>query len=324
MIKVGIIGGSGYTGGELIRILVNHPKAEIDFVYSTTKSGKSVTEAHEDLLGTTDLKFTDNINPEVDVLFLCLGHGNSTSFLDKHQFADHTKIIDLSNDFRLQKDATHNGRTFVYGLPELQKEAIANAKNIANPGCFATGIQLALLPLAKEKLLSDDIHINAITGSTGAGVSPSATSHFSWRNNNISWYKPFTHQHLGEINQSIEQLQNSQPNIFMLPQRGNFTKGIFVTSYMKFENSLEETWNLYKDYYVTDPFTHISNKEVHLKQVINTNHCFIHLHKHEDVLLITSVIDNLIKGASGQAVQNMNLLFGFEESDGLKLKGSYF
>ncbi|MCM5662901.1 N-acetyl-gamma-glutamyl-phosphate reductase [Galbibacter mesophilus] len=324
MIKAGIIGGSGYTGGELIRILTHHPHAEIDFVFSTTRAGKSIVETHEDLLGSTDLKFTGTINPDVDVLFLCLGHGNSKAFLDEHTFSENTKIIDLSNDFRLKKDATYNGREFVYGLPELQKEAISEAKNIANPGCFATAIQLALLPLAKNKLLNNDIHINAITGSTGAGVSPSATSHFSWRNNNISWYKPFTHQHLGEINQSIESLQNQQPTIFMLPQRGNFTKGIFVTSYLKFENSLEETWNLFKDFYVRDPFTHVSEKEIHLKQVVNTNHCFIHLHKHEGVLLITSAIDNLIKGASGQAVQNMNLLFGFNESDGLNLKGSYF
>ena len=324
MIKAGIIGGSGYTGGELIRILINHPQAEIDFVYSTTRAEKPVTDAHEDLLGATDLKFTGTINPKVDVLFLCLGHGNSKAFLDTHTFSDNTKVIDLSNDFRLKNDATYNGRKFVYGLPELQKEAIKNANSIANPGCFATAIQLALLPLAKNNLLTEDIHINAVTGSTGAGVSPSATSHFSWRNNNISWYKPFTHQHLGEINQSIVSLQDNQPNIFMLPQRGNFTKGIFVTSYLKFENSLEETWNLYEDFYVIDPFTHLSEKEVHLKQVINTNNCFIHLHKHEDVLLITSVIDNLIKGASGQAVQNMNLLFGFNESDGLNLKGSYF
>ncbi|MEL4308392.1 N-acetyl-gamma-glutamyl-phosphate reductase [Joostella sp. CR20] len=324
MIKVGIIGGSGYTGGELIRILINHPHATIDFVYSTTRAGQPVTDTHEDLLGATDLKFSGAINPKVDVVFLCLGHGNSKTFLDEHTFSANTKVIDLSNDFRLKKDATYNGRNFVYGLPELQKEAIKDAQNIANPGCFATAIQLALLPLAKNNLLATDIHINAITGSTGAGVSPSATSHFSWRNNNISWYKPFTHQHLGEINQSIVSLQDNQPNIFMLPQRGNFTKGIFVTSYLKFENSLEETWNLYEDFYVIDPFTHVSKKEVHLKQVVNTNNCFIHLHKHEDVLLITSVIDNLIKGASGQAVQNMNLLFGFNESDGLNLKGSYF
>ncbi|MDG3582168.1 N-acetyl-gamma-glutamyl-phosphate reductase [Galbibacter pacificus] len=324
MIKAGIIGGSGYTGGELIRILINHPHAGIDFVYSTTRAGKPIAETHEDLVGSCSLKFTDTINPEVDVLFLCLGHGNSIAFLDEYSFSAKTKVIDLSNDFRLDKDSNYKKREFVYGLPELQKEKIKNAQNIANPGCFATAIQLALLPLAKKGLLAANIHINAITGSTGAGVSPSATSHFSWRNNNISWYKPFTHQHLGEINQSIVSLQNNQPNIFMLPQRGNFTKGIFVTSYMKFENSLEETWNLYKDFYVKDPFTHLSTKEVHLKQVINTNNCFIHLHKHEDVLLITSVIDNLIKGASGQAVQNMNLLFGFDECDGLKLKGSYF
>lgn len=324
MIKAGIIGGSGYTGGELIRILINHPEVEIDFVYSTTKVGQLIAHTHEDLLGSCDLCFSGSINPDVNVLFLCLGHGNSKKFLDTHQFSAHTKIIDLSNDFRLTPDMTYGGRTFEYGLPELQKEKIKTADHIANPGCFATAIQLGLLPLANEGLLTEDIHINATTGSTGAGVVPSSTTHFSWRNDNLSWYKPFTHQHLGEINQSIVSLQSNQPNIFLLPQRGAFAKGIFVTSYMKFENSLEETWNLYQDYYVKEPFTHVSTKEVHLKQVINTNHCFIHLHRHNDVLLITSIIDNLIKGASGQAVQNMNLLFGFTESDGLNLKGSYF
>lgn len=324
MITAGIIGGSGYTGGELIRILLQHPMVTIDFVYSTTKAGQPIVHTHEDLLGSCDLKFSDSINDAVDVLFLCLGHGNSKKFLEDYQFSSKTKIIDLSNDFRLEADRSFGGRTFEYGLPELQKETITKAQHIANPGCFATAIQLGLLPLAKEGLLKDSIHINATTGSTGAGVVPSPTTHFSWRNDNLSWYKPFTHQHLGEINQSIESLQNNQPDIFLLPQRGDFAKGIFVTSYMKFENSLEETWNLYQDYYVIHPFTHVSTKEVHLKQVINTNHCFIHLHKHKDVLLVTSVIDNLIKGASGQAVQNMNLLFGFTESDGLNLKGSYF
>lgn len=324
MIKAGIIGGSGYTGGELIRILLNHPKVEIDFIYSTTKVDQLVAHTHEDLLGSCDLKFSGTINDSIDVLFLCLGHGNSKKFLDAHQFSAKTKIIDLSNDFRLTPDKTYGGRTFEYGLPELQKEKIKKAQHIANPGCFATAIQLGLLPLAKEGLLKDSIHINATTGSTGAGVVPSPTTHFSWRNDNLSWYKPFTHQHLGEINQSIVNLQNNQPDIFLLPQRGDFAKGIFVTSYMKFENSLEETWNLYQDYYVIEPFTHVSTKEVHLKQVINTNHCFIHLHKHNDILLVTSIVDNLIKGASGQAVQNMNLLFGFTESDGLNLKGSYF
>jgi len=324
MIKAGIIGGSGYTGGELIRLLLNHPKVEIDFIYSTTKADQPVVHTHEDLLGSCDLKFVGSINAEVDVLFLCLGHGNSKKFLDANAFSAKTKIIDLSNDFRLTPDKTYGGRTFEYGLPELQKETIKNAQHIANPGCFATAIQLGLLPLAKAGLLTESIHTNATTGSTGAGVVPSATTHFSWRNDNLSWYKPFTHQHLGEINQSIVSLQHSQPNIFLLPQRGDFAKGIFVTSYMKFEKGLEETWNLFQDYYVREPFTHVSTKEVHLKQVINTNHCFIHLHKHNDVLLITSIVDNLIKGASGQAVQNMNLLFGFTETDGLNLKGSYF
>ncbi|TRZ42546.1 N-acetyl-gamma-glutamyl-phosphate reductase [Robertkochia solimangrovi] len=324
MIRAGIIGGSGYTGGELIRILLNHPKAEIGFVYSTTRAGSPISATHEDLYGQCDLTFTDTIDPEIDVLFLCLGHGNSGKFLAAHNFSDKTKIIDLSNDFRLNADAEFGGRKFVYGLPELQKEAIMEADAIANPGCFATAIQLALLPLAAEGLIGSDMHVNATTGSTGAGVVPSATSHFSWRNNNFSWYKPFTHQHLGEINQSLSSLQQELPKMYFLPQRGDFTRGIFATAYVKNVLKPEETWNLYEKYYVSHPFVHVSEKEIHLKQVVNTNNCFIHLHVHDDVLLITSIIDNLVKGASGQAVQNMNLLFGLDEVTGLNLKGSYF
>ena len=324
MIKVGIIGGSGYTGGELIRLLINHPKAEIDFVYSTTKAGLPVVDAHEDLLGQTDLKFKGLINPNVDVLFLCLGHGNSKSFINENSFSEKTRIIDLSNDFRLNNDAIFEDKEFVYGLPELQKEKIINAKHIANPGCFATAIQLALLPLANAELLKGEVHVNAITGSTGAGIKPSATTHFSWRNNNASWYKPFTHQHLGEINESIELLQKSKANVYFLPNRGNFPRGILATCYTKFEGSLEEAMKLYTSFYNDAPFTHISEKEIHLKQVVNTNNCHIHLHKHNDVLLITSAIDNLLKGASGQAIQNMNLIFGLNETEGLNLKASYF
>lgn len=324
MIKAGIIGGSGYTGGELIRILLHHPEAEIDFVYSTTRAGKTVVTAHPDLLGSTEMEFTGSINPDVDVVFLCLGHGNSSKFLKENHFSNTTMIIDLSNDFRLKEDAVFEGMKFVYGLPELKKSEIQKADYIANPGCFATTIQLGLLPLAKAGLLTNDVHINAVTGSTGAGVSPSATSHFSWRNNNVSWYKPFTHQHLGEINESLKSLQADLGELFLLPNRGNFTRGILATAYTKFEGSEEEAIRLYKDFYSDAVFTHISEEPIHLKQVVNTNNCHIHLHKHEDILLITSVTDNLLKGASGQAVQNMNLMFGFEESEGLQLKAGVF
>ncbi|WP_400070696.1 N-acetyl-gamma-glutamyl-phosphate reductase [Zobellia russellii] len=324
MIKVGIIGGSGYTGGELIRILLHHPEAEIDFVYSTTRAGKKITTAHADLLGTTDMEFTGTINPNVAVVFLCLGHGNSSKFLQENEFSKDTKIIDLSNDFRLQADAVFEGRKFVYGLPELKKEEIKKADYIANPGCFATAIQLGLLPLAKANKLGQAVHINAVTGSTGAGVSPSATSHFSWRNNNVSWYKPFTHQHLGEINESLKSLQADSGELFFLPNRGNFTRGILATAYTEYDGTLEEAIDLYKDFYADAQFTQVAEEPIHLKQIVNTNQCHIHLHKHENTLLITSAIDNLLKGASGQAVQNMNLIFGFEEGTGLNLKAGVF
>jgi N-acetyl-gamma-glutamyl-phosphate reductase len=324
MIKTGIIGGSGYTGGELIRILLNHPEADIDFIYSTTRAGKLVSSAHQDLLGLTDLKFTGGVNPKVDLVFLCLGHGNSTKFLKENNFAANTRIIDLSNDFRLQKDNTLSKKVFIYGLPELNREEIKKSENIANPGCFATAIQLALLPLAKAELLPNDVHINAVTGSTGAGVGLSSTSHFSWRNNNVSWYKPFTHQHLGEIGESLDSFGNPIGKLFFLPNRGNFTRGILATAYTKFDGSLDEAKKIYSTFYSNAVFTHISEEPIHLKQVVNTNHCHIHLHKHEDQLLITSAIDNLIKGASGQAVQNMNLMFGFDESLGLRLKAGVF
>ena len=303
---------------------MNHPAAEIDFVYSTTRAGKKVTTAHPDLLGTTDLEFTGNVNLNVNVVFLCLGHGNSTAFLKEHSFSTDTIIIDLSNDFRLVADANFDGKQFVYGLPELNKSEIENAKYIANPGCFATAIQLALLPLAKAKLLENEVHINAVTGSTGAGVSPSATSHFSWRNNNVSWYKPFTHQHLGEINESLHSFQENTGNLFFMPNRGNFTRGILATSYTKFDGDLSEAKVLYQDFYKDAVFTQISDEPINLKQVVNTNQCHIHLHKHDDLLLVTSAIDNLLKGASGQAVQNMNLILGLEENLGLNLKAGVF
>ncbi|WP_127018648.1 N-acetyl-gamma-glutamyl-phosphate reductase [Flagellimonas beolgyonensis] len=324
MIKAGIIGGSGYTGGELIRILLNHPNTEIDFVYSTTRAGKPIASAHQDLLGLTDLKFSGEVNPNVDVVFLCLGHGNSTAFLNEHPFSNSTKVIDLSNDFRLQADSTFNGKRFIYGLPELNKSSIQSAEAIANPGCFATAIQLALLPLAKAGLLNNEVHINAVTGSTGAGVGLSPSSHFSWRNNNVSWYKPFTHQHLGEIGESLESYGNTVGKLLFLPNRGNFTRGILATAYTQFDGSLEEAKQLFTDFYKDAVFTHLSEEEIHLKQVVNTNQCHIHLHKHEDLLLVTSAIDNLLKGASGQAVQNMNLMFGFPETEGLLLKAGVF
>lgn len=324
MIKAGIIGGSGYTGGELVRILLNHPKTEIDFVYSTTRAGKKVSTAHPDLLGSTEMKFTGDVNLNVDVVFLCLGHGNSTKFLNENNFSNYTKIIDLSNDFRLHDDSVYDGKEFVYGLPELKKSSIVNAKHIANPGCFATAIQLSLLPLAKAQVLNKQVHVNAVTGSTGAGVSPSGTTHFSWRNNNVSWYKPFTHQHLGEINESLKGLQEKPFEIMFLPNRGNFTRGILATAYTHFEGTEEEAKQLYKDFYKDAEFTQVAEEPINLKQVVNTNQCHIHLHKHEDTLLITSAIDNLIKGASGQAVQNMNLMFGYNENEGLQLKAGVY
>jgi len=324
MIKAGIIGGSGYTGGELIRILLNHPEVTIDFVFSTTRAGKKIASAHADLLGVTELNFTGDVNLNADVVFLCLGHGNSTKFLQAHNFSANTKIIDLSNDFRLNADAVLDGKEFIYGLPELSKTEIEKANYIANPGCFATAIQLALLPLAKAKILGQQVHINAVTGSTGAGVSLSPTSHFSWRTNNVSWYKPFTHQHLGEINESLHALQEDARELFFLPNRGNFTRGILATAYTPFKGSIEEAIDLYKTFYADAKFTHVSDEPINLKQVVNTNQCHVHLHKHNDTLLITSAIDNLLKGASGQAVQNMNLMFGFEETTGLQLKAGVF
>ena len=325
MVQVGIIGGAGYTAGELIRLLLNHQHTEINFVYSTSNAGNKISSVHQDLVGSTELLFSDSIHKEIEVLFLCLGHGNSKAFLSEHTFSEKTKIIDLSNDFRLEKDQFFNGKKFVYGLPELQKEAIKKAQYIANPGCFATAIQLALLPLAKSNLIENDIHINAVTGATGAGISLSKTTHFTWRDNNFSYYKPFVHQHLDEIHQSVKQLQGSMSSeINFMPNRGNFSRGIFATSYTNFDGNLEEANKLYKFFYKNAAFTFVSDEDLHLKQVVNTNKCLIHLHKHNNKLLITSCIDNLLKGASGQAIQNMNLLFGFEEKEGLQLKANFF
>jgi len=325
MIKVGIIGGAGYTAGELIRLLINHSETEIDFVFSTSNAGNKISNVHQDLVGSLDLEFTANVNPDVDVLFLCLGHGNSVKFLSANVFSENTKIIDLGNDFRLEADKIFEGKTFVYGLPELQKEDIKNAKYIANPGCFATAIQLGLLPLADKGLLKKDVHINAVTGATGAGTSLSATTHYTWRDNNFSYYKPFTHQHLGEINQSVNQLQNDfSSEIIFMPNRGNFSRGIFATIYTDFEGPVEDAKNIYKSFYKDAEFTFVSDDFLHMKQVVNTNKCLVHLHKHKGKLLVTSIIDNLLKGASGQAVQNMNLMFGLKETTGLGLKATYF
>lgn len=320
-INIGIIGGAGYTGGELLRILLNHPQVNINFVHSKSQAGKPVYSTHSDLVGDTDLLFTD-IMPfdEVQAIFLCSGHNESKKFLAENTIPESLIIIDLSTDFRDQS----NG--FVYGLPELQRDLIKTATKIANPGCFATSIELALLPLANAGVLNDDIHVSAVTGSTGAGQSLSATTHFSWRNNNLSIYKAFTHQHLKEINQSIKTLQPSfGKSVNFIPYRGNFSRGIMANIYTKFAGTIEEAKALYKNYYASHPFTHLSEAaEIDLKQVVNTNKCIIHLEKHDDNLLITSIIDNLSKGASGQAVQNLNLVFGLEETTGLKLKSVGF
>ena len=324
MKTVGIIGGAGYTAGELIRVLVNHPKVTISFVFSTSNAGNQVGAVHQDL-AYLDMMFTDKVQLDVDVVFLCLGHGNSGSILEKFQFSDQTKIIDLSNEFRLKEDSQYKGKAFIYGLTELNKEAITQAQYIANPGCFATAIQLALLPLANAGLLKDAIHVNAVTGATGAGTKPSATTHFGWRDNNFSHYKAFNHQHLGEITESVQQLQGGfDKNILFIPQRGNFSRGIFATIYTDYEGSIDEAYELYEDYYKDSAFAKVVKTPLHLKQVVNTNYCFVQLEKHGNKLLITSILDNLLKGASGQAVENMNLMFGFEQSEGLKLKANYF
>ena len=325
-IKVGIIGGAGYTGGELIRILLNHPSVEIIFVHSKSNAGNFLHKVHADLLGETELKFTNDLPPLGDrgVLFLCAGHGAARKFLQENNIKDSIKIIDLSHDFRLHKQSSIGDRQFIYGLPELNKEKIKSAKNVANPGCFATTIQLGLLPLAKEGLLKD-VYTTGITGSTGAGQGLFDTSHFSWRSNNIQPYKSFTHQHLNEVGESLLQLQkNDEVEINFIPWRGDFTRGIFVSSQMKCELELKELNKLYKDFYNDQPFTIVSDEQIFLKQAVNNNKCFIHLEKAGNKLVVHSAIDNLLKGASGQAVQNMNLMFGFDETTGLRLKATGF
>ncbi|MFM6924069.1 MAG: N-acetyl-gamma-glutamyl-phosphate reductase [Ferruginibacter sp.] len=321
-IKVGIVGGAGYTGGELIRILLNHPVVEISFVHSKSNSGNFLYEVHKDLQGDTDLKFASALNQKIDLLFLCVGHGEAGKFVAENKIDAAIKIIDLSQDFRLGETA--GKRKFVYGLPELNKTQIKKAKNIAKPGCFATAIQLGLLPLAKTGLLKE-IHTTGITGSTGAGQGLSETSHFSWRANNIQAYKTLSHQHLKEIGQSMLQLNPaSNVDLNFIPWRGDFTRGIFISSQIKCDLELNEVAAMYKKYYAAHPFIVLSEEPIFLKQVVNTNKCFIQLEKVGSNLVIHSVIDNLLKGASGQAVQNMNLMFGLEETTGLKLKAIGF
>ena len=322
-IVAGIIGGAGYTGGELIRLLINHPAVEIKFIHSRSNAGKLVSTVHQDLVG-EELFFSDDTSNDIDVLFLCLGHGESKKYLSENKIEDSVKVIDLANDFRLQQNAVLGNRNFVYGLPELNKEQIKIANNIANPGCFATSIQLGLLPLAKAGLLSE-VYTTGITGSTGAGQSLSATSHFSWRANNIQAYKTLTHQHLGEIGESLLQLQpKADINVNFVPWRGDFTRGIFISSQLKCDKSLEELNAFFEEFYKDHPFTHITKEPVFLKQVVNTNKCVIQLEKVGNNLVVHSIIDNLLKGASGQAVQNMNLMFGLEETAGLHLKANFF
>jgi len=321
MIKVGIIGGAGYTAGELIRLIILHPEAELVSVVSRSHAGESISKAHPDLSNWLEMNFDADLQHDPDVVFLCSGHGNTKAVLGTFPMYDSTKIIDLSADFRLKSDANK----FVYGLPELNRAYIKTAQCVANPGCFATCIQLSLLPLAMHNLLEDDVHITAITGSTGAGQNHSATTHFSWRSNNASVYKAFRHQHLGEITQSVTQLQAGfTKHLHFIPMRGAFTRGILAASYVRSELSVSDAINLYKEYYYEHPFVDVVDHSLDVKSVVNTNRAMIHLQKEGDQLLMTGVIDNLLKGASGQAVQNMNLMFGLEETSGLKLKPGAF
>lgn len=326
-IRIGITGGAGYTGGELIRILLNHPYAELVFVQSKSHAGQFLSAVHHDLDGETDFRFSESLSNDMDVLFLCVGHGEARKFLSENKINPGIKLIDLSQDFRLESNNKFpdNRSAFVYGLPELNRNEIKSAINIANPGCFATAIELGLLPLAQQGWLTE-IYCTGITGSTGAGQGFAATSHFSWRANNIQAYKTLTHQHLSEVNQSLNQYQKGFgfENVHFIPWRGDFTRGIFVSSQQKVKQELPELIKLYKDYYKDHPFTILSENPIFLKQVVNTNKCVIQLEKQGDILVVHSAIDNLLKGASGQAVQNMNLMFGLDESEGIKFKANYF
>ena len=321
-LKAGIIGGAGYTGGETLRLLINHPGVTVTFVHSRSHAGKPVHAVHSDLIGETDLNFSDSISSEVDVLFLCMGHGESKKFLQENTIDSSVRVIDLGNDFRLG-DRLAN-RSFIYGLPELNRESIRLSQNVANPGCFATAIQLGLLPLASKGLLKE-VYTTGITGSTGAGQKLQDTTHFTWRANNISAYKTLTHQHVPEINQSLKQLQPTfEGRVNFVPWRGDFTRGIFVSSVVESQQPLHELNKLYKEFYKGQAFTHVADAMIDLKQVVNTNKCLIYLEKEGNKLVIHSAIDNLLKGASGQAVQNMNIMFGLDETLGLKLKGNAF
>jgi N-acetyl-gamma-glutamyl-phosphate reductase len=326
-IRIGITGGAGYTGGELIRILLHHPFAELVFVQSKSHAGQLLSDVHHDLAGETAFGFSETTSPDIDVLFLCVGHGEARKYLTENPVNRGVRIIDLSQDFRLNSNSqlTPDGKPFVYGLPELNRDEIKSALNIANPGCFATAIELGLLPLAQQGWLSE-VYCTGITGSTGAGQGLNATSHFSWRANNIQAYKTLTHQHLAEVNQSLNQIQKGFGNdlLHFVPWRGDFTRGIFVSSQMKIKQDLPELIKLYKKYYEDHPFTVLSENPIFLKQVVNTNKCIIQLEKQGDLMVVHSAIDNLLKGASGQAVQNMNLMFGLDEKDGLKFKANYF
>ncbi|MCM1163807.1 MAG: N-acetyl-gamma-glutamyl-phosphate reductase [Muribaculaceae bacterium] len=319
MIKAGIIGGAGYTAGELVRLLLNHPDVEIEFVHSTSNAGAPLSAVHEGLIGETDLRFADSFDlRSVDVLFLCQGHGFSHKFWEENTMPPTLGVVDLAQDFRDESEG------YVYGLPEVNAPRIATARKVANPGCFATAIQLALLPLAAAGLLKEAC-INGITGSTGAGVKPGSTTHYSWRTDNLSVYKPFTHQHLAEIKRTLAQVGGgAEPDLTFIPLRGNFARGIFVTAVVDVEPDLDRVRELYELFYAEAPFTHISTTPVDLKQVVNTNKCVISLEKHGGKLLVTSAIDNLLKGASGQAVENMNLMFGLDCKAGLRLKPSAF
>ena len=320
-IKAGIVGGAGYTGGETIRLLLNHPFAELVFVQSRSQAGKPLYQTHPDIKGDTDLLFTDTVQENVDVIFLCLGHGESRKFVEETSLDQRIRIIDLSQDFRLGETA--GGRKFVYGLPELQRGQIQEATNVANPGCFATAIQLGLLPLAKAGVLSE-VFSTGITGSTGAGQKLQDTTHFTWRANNISAYKTLSHQHMKEVGRTLKSLQPDAGHVHFVPWRGDFTRGIYVSSTVKTTLSADQLLSLYKDYYAGHPFTIVSAGSIDLKQIVNTNKCLVGIEQQGDVVVIHSAIDNLLKGASGQAVQNMNLLFGFEETAGLKLKSIVF
>ena len=324
-VKVGIIGGAGYTGGELIRILINHPSAEIIYIHSKSNAGNKVSSVHQDLLGETNLEFSHEIGHNIDVLFLCVGHGDSKIFMEENDIPGNIKIISLSQDFRLKENSEIKGRKFIYGLPEINKEAIKKSDNISNPGCFASSIEFGLLPLAKNKLLSD-VYSTGITGSTGAGQAKSETTHFSWRENNVQAYKSLKHQHINEINETLTSVSGEDfaPSINFVPWRGDFTRGIFITSQLKCSETLPELYKLYEEFYEGHPFIKVSHEPIFLKQVVNTNNCFINLEQVGDIVVIHSAIDNLLKGASGQAVQNMNLMFGLEETEGLKLKANYF